>query len=86
LEEFQHTISEQFEMKDLGNLNWCLGIKVKYNREAQTLWMGQTQYTMEILKDHSMADCIPAFIPADPNVLFSKDQGPTSASNIKEML
>ncbi len=45
IEKFKADISEKFEITDLGELKYILGIQVTRNREAGTISLNQTAYT-----------------------------------------
>ena len=42
-------IAKKFDVKDMRNLTYFLGIKVVHNLKAGTIWMGQPCYTESIL-------------------------------------
>ena len=52
-------LTEKFDVKDLGELNYFLGVKIVQNHRASTIWIGQTTYTEEVLKKFSMENCKP---------------------------
>ena len=45
----------EFKMKDLGMMNYCLGMEVWQNADGISL--GQGKYAVEILKKFEMMDC-----------------------------
>ena len=52
-------------MKDLGELQWILGMEVKRNRELRTLEINQLNYINLVLKRFGMDDCKPIGTPAE---------------------
>ncbi|POW15070.1 hypothetical protein PSHT_07190 [Puccinia striiformis] len=54
---FKDKIKARFEMEDLGECNWVLGMRVTRNREARTLTLSQDRYVREILEEFGMAEC-----------------------------
>ena len=55
LEEVKAALSSEFQMKDLGNASYVLGISVR--RFGDTLFLSQKKYAKEILKKFGMEDC-----------------------------
>ena len=62
-------------MKDLGSLHHFLGVVVQ--RQKDTLFLSQRQYTLDILPGHGMSDCKPCPTPVDTCAKVSADAGPS---------
>lgn len=60
------SLSQKFKMKDLGQLNWFLGIEFQF--EDDCIKMNQTKYLERILHRFKMIDCNPKLIPCDIGV------------------
>ena len=58
-------------MKDLGELNYFLGVKIVQAHKAGTIWIGQPSYTERILK-FSMDNCKPVATPVDVSSKLTK--------------
>ncbi|XP_023733855.1 uncharacterized mitochondrial protein AtMg00810-like [Lactuca sativa] len=58
-----HTLSREFSMTDLGDLNYFLGIVV--SRDRTSMFLSQQKYAMDILEKAIMLNCKPARTPAD---------------------
>ena len=54
----QRQLVTEFELKDLGNLKYFLGIEVA--RWAQGISLCQRKYVMDLLTEMGMLDCKPA--------------------------
>jgi hypothetical protein len=54
IEEIKRKLSQEFEMKDLGQLHYCLGLEV-WRDNGKTL-ITQRKYTKELLKRFNMND------------------------------
>jgi hypothetical protein len=65
--------SQKFEMKDLGELHFFLGMEVQRNRDERLLRINQIKYLKEILKRFRMEDCKPIGIPLDPKVKLQRN-------------
>lgn len=48
--EFKSQLTKYFDITDLGELNWLLGLKVNHDRVAQTLTLSQHAYVDTILE------------------------------------
>jgi transposase InsO family protein len=57
------SLAQQFEMDDLGEASFILGIDIRRDRAARTLSIGQSAYVTAILQRHGMEDCNPAKVP-----------------------
>jgi hypothetical protein len=58
-------LSRKFEMKDLGNLHFFLGMEVERDR-ARLFYINQIEYLKEILKHFHMKDSKAIEVPHDP--------------------
>jgi len=70
-------LKQEFAMKDLDPLHHFLGIAVQRNRD--TLFLSQRQYTLDILARHGMSDCKPCSTPVDTCAKVSAAAGPAVA-------
>src|SRR5207253_2229220 len=66
----------QYKMKDLGDVNHILGMKVIRDRAKGTLTLDQSQYLHKVLEKFNMVDCKAAPTP-ESNVKLSQSQCPT---------
>ncbi len=57
IERVKKFSSQEFEMKDLGQLTYFLGIQVMRDRNKGTISLGQSKYIGEILKSFNMENC-----------------------------
>ena len=55
-------LSKQFEMKDLGDLRYILGILVE--RDKNGIYLSQTTYIEKVLANFGMEECKPVVTPA----------------------
>ncbi|XP_076937611.1 secreted RxLR effector protein 161-like, partial [Bidens hawaiensis] len=63
-------MKNQFEMSDLGLLNYYLGIEVSQDEDG--IRVKQEAYAWKILKEAVMENCNKAYVPMDPNLRLSK--------------
>nr|GEU68695.1 ribonuclease H-like domain-containing protein [Tanacetum cinerariifolium] len=72
INEFKRRMASQFEMKDLGELTYYLGIQVSQGKDCVEI--KQERYAMKILKEAGMEDCNPALCPMEPGLKLSKEE------------
>ncbi len=51
--------AERFQMKDLGSIEWYLGMHITRNRAERTLWINQSIYIKRVIELLSMSNCSP---------------------------
>jgi hypothetical protein len=73
IDEIKQQLSKVFEMKDLGELHYYLGLEVW--RNAGQNFVCQSKYIREILKRFKMDQCKSSTIPIQQNVKLSCDDG-----------
>lgn len=60
-------LKKRFEMKDLGEASYCLGIKIERDRKIGSISLNQTQYVESMLRKYNMHDSHPVATPLDIN-------------------
>ncbi|WVZ69160.1 hypothetical protein U9M48_017995 [Paspalum notatum var. saurae] len=76
MEEIKHLKSQlarEFEVKDLGQLRYFLGIEVSRGRKA--IFLSQRKYVLDLLQETIMIGCRPATTPIDQNHRLIRDSG-----------
>jgi hypothetical protein len=71
--EVKEELNQKFEMKDLGELHFFLGMEVERNRDERLLHINQIKYLKEILKRFRMEECKPIGVPFDPKVKLQRN-------------
>ncbi|XP_019172762.1 PREDICTED: uncharacterized protein LOC109168175 [Ipomoea nil] len=66
-------LDTSFKIKDLGNLNYFLGIEAFKNPNGISLH--QRKYTLEILKENGFFDAKPAKTPCTPSLRLNNTEG-----------
>jgi hypothetical protein len=64
LQDFKTAISSRFNIKDLGELEYFLGVRVTRDRPNRRLLLDQTVYIKTMLEKFNMADSRPVVTPA----------------------
>ena len=72
-----------FQMKDLGEMNWFLGIH--FVRQKGCIMMSQKQLVERLLESQGMNDCKPRKLPLDPGILKADLNGkPLKGSQVTQ--
>ena len=61
IQNLKKKLSGEFDMKDLGNLKYFLGIEVL--RSKRGIFISQRKYILDLLAETGMLDCKPADTP-----------------------
>ena len=85
LHETKRFLSKQFEMKDLGDASFVLGIQIYRDRSRGILRLSQKSYIDKVLKRFGMQDCKPGDTPVSKGDKFSLCQCPKIDLETKEM-
>ena len=65
LNAVKQNLSQQFQVKDMGELHYFLGVKVVQDHKAGSIWMVQQSYTENILRNFGMEDAKSIRTPMD---------------------
>jgi hypothetical protein len=71
--QVKEEFSRKFEMKDLGDLHFFLGMEVERDRAQCLLYMNQIGYLKEFFKRFRMEDCKAIGVPFDPKTKLKKN-------------
>jgi Reverse transcriptase (RNA-dependent DNA polymerase) len=65
MKRLKASLAKEFEIKDLGELRYFLGIEVARSKKGVVL--SQQKYVLDLLRDTGMLGCRPVNTPIDPN-------------------
>ena len=85
MHETKKFLSKNFEMKDLGNASFVLGIQILQDRSQGILRLSQKSSIDKVLKRFSMKDCSSLDTPVAKGDKFSLTQCPKNNLEIEEM-
>ena len=68
----KQALSQKFLVKDMGELNYFLGVKVIQDYSAESVWIGQQSYTENILRKFGMEDAKKIQTPVDSSTKLVK--------------
>lgn len=82
MQSIKLALSQTFEMTDCGELEYCLGIRVKRYRQRRIISLDQEQFTEQVLRRFNMQDCKPVGTPLDPSIKLTQatDDNPADTS------
>ena len=86
--EFVKTIKEwlsTFEMKNMGEASYILGVKIQRNRSKRLVSLSQEHYIKKLLERFNMKDCYPIDIPYARGEYLSKEMGPKTSKEKEKM-
>ena len=72
LMEFKAKLEKEFDMSDLGELHFFLGVQIERNRAARNLTMHQKSSIEGVLSRFGMEECKPLATPLDVKAIFVK--------------
>jgi hypothetical protein len=73
ISDLKKLLKQEFEIKDLGELRYFLGIEVIQSLKG--IWLLQRQYASNKLSEYGMMGCKPISIPLEQNVKLNADEG-----------
>ena len=73
IENIKNNLKQKFDIKDLGNLKYFLGIEIAHSSKG--LFLSQRKYTLDLLKETGKLGCKPAQTPIDINTKLNNEDG-----------
>lgn len=74
-------LGKRYDIKDLGDLDFVLGIKIVHNPIDGSIALSQRAYTERVLKRFGMESCNPKRTPLPPGISLSSSPVPLSADD-----
>ncbi|PRQ31880.1 putative RNA-directed DNA polymerase [Rosa chinensis] len=85
LKDTKDMLSHSFEMKDLGDASYVLGLEIIRDRSRSFLELSQKAYIERVLKRFNMQKCSSGEVPIGKGDKFSKEQCPRNELEKKSM-
>ena len=82
---FREDLGSQYGIKDMGNLQWLLGIGIERDQKNRTISFSQTAYIQKIIECFEMDDAKPLSILISPRHNLTKSHLPTDPNDIEDM-
>lgn len=76
--------SKEFEMRDLGDLNYFLGIKIE--RKSEGMFLSQTKYVEKLIKKFKLNDANPRDTPLATGVFCDVQSEPVQHNRYRELI
>ena len=67
IKEVKNSLAKRFEVKDMGELHFFLGVTVEQDQTSERVWIGQANYTENVLHKHEMEKSWSIATPVDPS-------------------
>ena len=74
INDVKSKLNESFDMKDLGELEYILGIQVNRDWTKNTIKIDQESYVEKILQVQGMQNCKSLTMPLDPGTKLRKNK------------
>lgn len=84
LADFKQSVSAAFSMKQLGQLEFFLGIRITRDRASKIICLDQSTYIDSVLSRFGMSTCKPLSTPATTDALTS-DMSPSTPAEVELM-
>ena len=85
LYEVKQFLSKNFDMKDMGEASYVIGIKIHRDRFRGILGLSQETYINKILERFRMKDCSPSIAPIVKGDRFNLNQCPKNDFEREQM-
>ena len=82
---FKNEIRKVYEITNLGDLCWFLGMEIKHNHAVHTISINQCAYIKGMATKFGLTNPKPVYIPMLPGKTLSCDQLPSTPAETKEM-
>ena len=83
--KFKSELRKHFDITDLEEMTRFLGFDVRRDRAARTIAINQEAYIKTLGERFRLTDAKPVTTPMDSGVQFSKEQGPSTPTQIARM-
>ena len=70
--EVKQALTHQFQVKDMGELHYFLGVKVVRDKESGDVWIGQPAYATSVLQKYGMENVKAVNTPVDTSTKLMK--------------
>ena len=69
MKEVKDTLTNKFDIKDMGELHYFLGMKIQLDKTGD-IWIGQPAYAESLLQKFGMSEAKPVSTPVDTSIKF----------------
>ena len=75
----------QFEIKDIGDLKFCLGIRIEHDEETGNVTLSQPAYIEELLEKVNLTSVRTKPTPFPPGLVLRKEDSPITEEGKADM-
>ena len=84
MKQLKTDLESVFEIKDMGDAHWLLGVSITCGKALRTVSLSQTAYIEAMVKHYKMQDTFPVHTPLEPSICLSKSMCPTTQEEEKD--
>lgn len=84
-EKAKDELGMSYEIKDLGEARYILGMRIDYDKETGTIRLSQHAYAERMLERFNMQDAKPRSTPLPAGITLSASDSPTNPEESKDM-
>jgi len=81
--KFKDQLRTRFEISDLGELTWLLGLKVERDQTARTITLSQEAYINTVLEQFHLEEANPVTMPMETGAVLTKDKDHLTGTQLK---
>jgi hypothetical protein len=85
INKVKEVFSHEFNMKDLGAIEYYIGIQVIRDKTKRTINLGQSKYVGNIFNHFNMETCKLVKTPLDVNVKLTQRKQPAMVHEVEQM-
>ena len=85
IHRFKSDLSSEYGIKDMGSLQWLLGIGIERDREMRIISFSQTAYIQKMIEHFGMEEAKLLSVPMNPGHNLTKSQSPSDPQVIEEI-
>ena len=82
--ESKAALADRFDVKDMGELHYFLGVKIIQDHRKGTIWMGQPLYTENLISNFNMQDAKTCKIPVNPSIKLTKSNDDSTCIDMEQ--
>ncbi|PPQ82486.1 hypothetical protein CVT24_005670 [Panaeolus cyanescens] len=84
MKQVKESLNKEFELVELGPINWLLGVSVERNIESRTFALGQEAYIDQILARFNLSDAKTHSTPMEPGLDLTTDAPHVSSKSLSQ--
>lgn len=83
---FKNQIHQEWQISDLGEAHFCIGIAISHDHPSQSIAISQTALIDHIISQFGISDAHPITTPMDPSITLSRNEQMTLLDSDKSSL